>query len=141
MQEANRQHQAEDSIKAGLEAKGLKVESVTCPTGKSAKKGDNFDCIGKAGGKDFTVSVEQTDDNGAVKWTLEGFLVDSKAIVAKVSPGLPAGTTLHCADKPTTVERGGYKLDCELENPDSKVQIVFADDGAKPKPDDETEHE
>ncbi len=148
----------EASIKSGLEAKNVKVESVSCPSDKSPKKGDTFDCTGKAGGKPFTVKVEQTDDNGAVKWTLKGYAVDSKAVVAKIGPELAKGTgaTLTCADVPVTIETGPYKLDCELKNPDAKIQIVFAADGSmsavpvggaadEPKPDeakhDEAKHD
>jgi hypothetical protein len=121
---------AESSIKSGLETKGLKVEMVSCPTAKAAKKGDNFECTGKAGGKDFTVAVEQLDDDGNVNWKLKGYIVNSKDIVAQSGKLLPAGSTLICADRPVTVERGATTLDCELKNPDGKLQIVFAEDGS-----------
>ena len=120
---------AESSIKSGLEAKGVKVESVSCPSGKAAKKGDTFDCTGKAGGKDFTVTVEQQDDEGNVKWALKGYVVNAKEVVEKLSPSLPAGASLTCADRAVTVETGPSSIDCELK-PDGKVQIQFAADGS-----------
>ncbi len=121
---------AEASIKSGLEAKGVKPESVSCPAAKTAKKGDSFECTGKLGGKDFTVAVEQLDDDGNVKWTLKGYILNSKDVVAKAGAFLPAGSTLTCADRPMTIERGPSTLDCETKNPDSKIQIVFAEDGS-----------
>jgi hypothetical protein len=43
------------------------VKSVSCPDDVDAKKGDTFDCtLTAGGGKQYTLKVLQTDDNGHV---------------------------------------------------------------------------
>jgi hypothetical protein len=63
----------EDEVVKGIEeqtdARNVKVE---CPDDIEAKKGDTFECeVSATGSRGATVSVEQTSDDGRIRWELK----------------------------------------------------------------------
>jgi len=74
----------------------VKVQSVECPDGVEAKKGESFKCTAKAaGGKEAEISVQQTSDDGNVRIQREAFapLLGEDA----ESSSAPSGQTLNVA--------------------------------------------
>jgi hypothetical protein len=64
----------EGKLKEGIESQtGEKVRAVACPEGRELKKGDVFTCtVTTTGGKTGTIKVTQSDDEGNVRWVLQG---------------------------------------------------------------------
>jgi hypothetical protein len=63
-----------DKVEAGIrnglnEQLGVDAE-VHCPDERDARKGDTFECTITADGEERTVRVEQTSDEGNVRWEL-----------------------------------------------------------------------
>jgi hypothetical protein len=59
---------AEDLAKKVAASAGVKLKSVSCPSGLKAKKGADFDCklVARDGSKG-TITVHQLDDKGHVR--------------------------------------------------------------------------
>ena len=62
----------QNGIKDGIEKQtNVKVRSVSCPEGRSIKKGDRFTCkVTATNGSTGQVDVVQSDDKGNVRWNL-----------------------------------------------------------------------
>jgi Domain of unknown function (DUF4333) len=60
------QLEGQDGIKAVLvnDYKLADIESVDCPADQEVRKGNTFDCAVMAGGKDLTVEITITSDDG-----------------------------------------------------------------------------
>src|SRR4051794_1853513 len=69
----------ESSIKDGLAEKKLVVKSVSCPDGKPAKKGDKFQCTAETD-QHLVIDVDEQDDEGTIKWQLQGVILDEKVL-------------------------------------------------------------
>ena len=64
---------AEEEIGTGIEEQtGATGVTVTCPDDVELEAGGTFDCSATdSQGEEGTVSVEQTDDEGNIRWQLE----------------------------------------------------------------------
>lgn len=61
----------EDKIKEDAKKDNVTLSSVDCPSDVEAKKGKDFTCTAKlANGQTLTLKVEQTDDEGNVKYSV-----------------------------------------------------------------------
>ena len=64
----------ETKLKSGIESQaGVKLKSVDCPEGRKLKQGDVFNCTAlSTAGEKANVKVTQTDDEGNVRYVVEG---------------------------------------------------------------------
>src|SRR5256885_16007018 len=116
----------EDSIKEGLAEKKLVVKSVSCPEGKSAKKGDKFQCTAETD-QHLVIDVDQTDDDGTIKWQLQGVILDEKVLGDGLETQIGQGIDVACPAK-ITVKKVGESFECATTHPDGKISIVVKDD-------------
>jgi hypothetical protein len=119
----------EDSIKSTLKEKGVKMKSVSCPKGQKSTVGTKFDCTGETDeGHKLTFNVEVTGAGGAMKWELEGKILDLKKIESAVSKKLKDDAELECPEQSLVVKKGDI-VDCTVEvgGKKQKLQIKTMD--------------
>ena len=117
-----------NSIKSKLEAQGVTVNSVTCPSGKPMKKDDTFTCQGVSGKGDvFTVKVTQTDDAGNTNVELEGKVFDPAAFSSNALKHFTNNRKVDCGkDKFIAVK--GTEMACAVEGGKSAT-LTFGEGG------------
>lgn len=110
------------SIEGGLEERGVKVKSVTCPDGKKDKSGDTFECEGRT--EDDTVfKVAITAKGGGnIEWNLVGKIVDPDEL--KTNLKQKSGREFDCG-KEKRIAVKGVEVDCKEGN--TVVAIKFKD--------------
>lgn len=95
----------QDSITSDLSSKNVTNVTVSCPTDKAAKTGEDFTCSIDDGGKKFTVNVHQKDDEGNVEWKLDGLILDTTKIVDDAKKQMPSAN-ISCPKKGVLVKNG-----------------------------------
>jgi hypothetical protein len=111
-------------IEEFLEKDGVQIKSISCPTGKKDKDGENFECEGEADdGTKFKVTAK-AKGGGNVEWELVGRIIDPAELhktLAEKSGGrdFDCGTAKRIAVK-------GVEVDCKSGG--EVVAIVFTDD-------------
>jgi hypothetical protein len=116
----------EDSIKEGLAEKKLIVKSVSCPEGKTLKKGDKFQCTAETD-QHLVIDVDQQDDEGSIKWQLQGVILDEKVLGDGLESQIGQGIDVAC-DAKITVKKVGESFDCATKHPDGKITISVKDE-------------
>ena len=116
------------SIKSKLEAQGVTVNSVTCPSGKAMKKDDTFTCQGVSGkGDAFTVTVTQTDGVGNTNVELEGKVFDPAAFADSALKHFTNNRKVDCG-KEKFIAVKGTEMACAVEGGKSAT-VTFGDGG------------
>jgi hypothetical protein len=112
-------------VKSVCEEKKVKVKSVTCPAGREAKEGDEFDCTGELeDGSKFSAKIKQTDAKGSVLATIVGRFVNLKELGDAMEKSAGPGADVKCSDK-TILLRKGDSFTCEIVVGDTKGSVTF----------------
>ncbi|MEA2168322.1 MAG: hypothetical protein QOF76_1622 [Solirubrobacteraceae bacterium] len=116
----------EEALQKSQEQLGIKVKSVDCPSGKTAKKGDVFTCTVTAqDGSSGDITVTETDAKGNVTYN-QPFIKPktlADAVAAKFSQ--ESGVDGITADCPDIVElKQGAQTECEASKNRDKVTLV-----------------
>ena len=121
----------EQSVIDTMKDKGVKMKSVSCPTGKPMKSGTKFDCTGTSDdGVDMTFHVEETDGSGTIKWELDGLILDKKKLGDGLEKDLGGGADIKCPEK-TVIIHKGTTFDCDYEKDGEKGTVTLTADDDK----------
>lgn len=124
-------------IKSGLtEQVKMPFSDVACPESRAMKAGDEFECKATAeSGGVLTIKVTQSDDAGAVRWTLvDGERVLSMAnleqqIKNAIAKQLNVDAALDCGAARLRIAVAGQTLECTATaGSDSRKVIVTVTD-------------
>ncbi len=112
-------------VKSVCEEKKVKVKSVSCPAGREAKEGDEFECTGELeDGSKFAAKVKQTDAKGTVLATVVGRFVNLKELGDSMEKNAGPGADVKCADK-TILLRKGDSFTCDITVGDTKGSVTY----------------
>lgn len=119
------------SLKTKLEAEGVTVNSMTCPSDRPMKKDDTFTCQGVSGkGDAFTMTVTQTDDAGNFNAELDGKVFDPAAFSDQALQHFTNNRKVDCGrDRFIAVK--GTELSCAVEGGKSAT-LTFGEGGKLP---------
>ncbi len=125
----------EGSIRDELKAKGVAMKSVTCPTGVSIKKGDQFDCSGEDDeGEKLTFHVEQTDSGGQISWKLEGAIINPEKLGDLIEKKIHEKADVKCPQKTRILKKDqSFTCDVTVEGQTHKVTLVAEDNDGNVK--------
>jgi uncharacterized protein DUF4333 len=123
---------AEDFIqKTVTEQVGARVESVSCPSGLTAKKGETFECtVTGDDGSEGKVMVTEKDDQGNV--SVSAPFIHVRDLEEQIGNGLQnqvgGPAELDCPE--IIVGQKGDTFECDAKTPDgpATVQVTQTDD-------------
>jgi hypothetical protein len=116
-----------DSIKEDLLAKKVVIKSVDCPSGKTAKQGDKFQCTVTTDHQTLTIDVDQVDNDGSIKWELQGRIYNERALGDKLEAQAGGGVDIQCGDQVTIMKKGDA-IHCVTKHPDGKITLTAKND-------------
>lgn len=116
------------SITSKFEGDGVAVNSVKCPPDRVQKKDDTFECQGVSSkGDTFTVRVTQTDDQGNVRWELDGKVFDPAAFSDRALRYFTNNRKVDCGREKFIAVKGS-EMACAVEGGKSAT-LVFGEGG------------
>lgn len=126
----------EAAIKKECDGKEWPVKSVSCPTGKSAKPGDKFECtVTFKDDQKLPVDVSVEDSAGNVKFKTKSKVTPikkvQKNIAAAVEKKLGHPVEIDCEHHQVLIVKEEEEITCSLNSnnhEDAKIKIIVEDE-------------
>jgi hypothetical protein len=104
----------EDSIRTELKEKGVNLKSVDCPSGRSIKSGDTFDCTGVEGSGQHLLFIVTQGEERSLSWKLDGMIINQAKVGDSVEHQVGKGADVKCPEK-TMILKPGQSFTCDVD--------------------------
>lgn len=116
--------QVEDSIKKDMTSKGITLKTIECPSGRSKKAGESFDCNATDDdGHDATFHV--VVGQGKYEWTTDSMSVEEDVVGHELEKGMnTAGTAIVTCPAKKALMKQGQSFQCSVANTKAKSVLI-----------------